>query len=110
MREAVIENPDIKSAFQEPRRHYKFDDDGITNEIVDLRRPSAYFVPAAQPKKKGTQLELGTEWIDDRLRENDYSNEVSAAVRDWRSRDDQGVTRVTRRLLEYWQRAKQRRS
>ncbi len=80
MREAVIENPVINSAFAEPRRHFKFDDDGITNEIVDARRPSAYFIPVAQPKKKGKQLELGTEWTDDRLRENDYINEVRAAV------------------------------
>ena len=58
----------------------------------------------AQPKKKGKQLELGTEWTDDRLRENDYINEVRAAVGDWRKRDYPGVTRTTRRLLEYWQR------
>ena len=104
MRQAVIENPVINSAFAEPRKHYKFDDDGITDEIVSSRRPSAYFIPVAQPKKKGKQLELGTEWTDDRLRENDYINEVRAAVSDWRKRDYPGVTRTTRRLLEYWQR------
>ncbi len=104
MREAVIENPVINSAFDEPGRHYKFDDDGITNEIVDERRPSAYFIPVAQPKKRGKQLELGTEWTDDRLRENDYINEVRTAVGDWRKRGYPGITRVTRRLLEYWQR------
>ena len=76
MREAVIENPVINSAFAEPVRHFEFDDDGITNEIAETRRPSAYFIPVAQPKKKGKQLELGTEWTDDRLRENDYINEV----------------------------------
>jgi hypothetical protein len=54
----------------------------------------------AQPKKKGKQLELGTEWTDDRRRENDYINEVRAAVGDWRRRDYPGVTRTTRRLLE----------
>jgi type III restriction enzyme len=74
------------------------------DEIVSSRRPSAYFIPVAQPKKKGKQLELGTEWTDDRLRENDYINDVRAAVGDWRRRDYPGVTRTTRRLLEYWQR------
>lgn len=34
MREVVIENPVINSAFSEPRRHFRFDDDGITDEIV----------------------------------------------------------------------------
>ena len=104
MREAVIENPVINSAFLEPGRHFKFDDDGITDEVAESRRPSAYFIPVAQPKKKGKQLELGTEWTDDRLRENDYINEVRAAVGAWRARGHPGVTRTTRRLLEHWQR------
>jgi type III restriction enzyme len=104
VREAVIENPVINSAFVEPAKHYKFTDDGITNEIVKARRPSAYFIPVAQPKKKGKQLELGTEWTDDRRHDNDYINDVRVAVGDWRKRDYPGVTRTTRRLLEYWQR------
>jgi hypothetical protein len=57
VRQAVIENPVINSAFAEPGKHYKFDDDGITDEIVASRRPSAYVIPVAQPKKKGKQLE-----------------------------------------------------
>jgi len=104
VRQLVIDNPVINSAFLEPGKHFKFTDDGITDEIVAARRPSAYFIPVAQPKKKGKQLELGTEWTDDRRRENDYINEVRVAVRDWRGRDYPGVTRTTRRLLEYWQR------
>ena len=104
MREAVIENPVINSAFVEPKRQFKFTDDGITDEIVTARRPSAYFIPVAQPKKKGQQLSLGTEWTEDRLRENDYINEVRAAVAGRRKTDHEGVTRTTRRLLEYWQR------
>ena len=87
MRQLVIDNPVINSAFLEPGKHFKFTDDGITDEIVESRRPSAYFIPVAQPKKKGKQLELGTEWTDDRRRENDYINEVRAAVGDWRRRD-----------------------
>jgi type III restriction enzyme len=104
VRQLVIDNPVINSAFLEPGKHFKFTDDGITDEIVESRRPSAYFIPVAQPKKKGKQLELGTEWTDDRRRENDYINEVRAAAGDWRRRDYPGVTRTTRRLLEYWQR------
>jgi type III restriction enzyme len=103
-REAVIENPVINSAFVEPRKHFKFDDDGITNEIVEQRRPSAYFIPVAKPKKKGAQLQLGTEWTEDRLRENDYINEVRGYVRAWRDTDYPGITRTTRQLLDYWKR------
>lgn len=50
MKTVVIENPILNSPFEMPRRHFKFNDDGITNEIVENRRPSSYFVPIASPK------------------------------------------------------------
>ncbi len=48
----VIENPILNSPFREPARHFRFDDEGITSEVVPGRRRSSYFVPIAQPKKK----------------------------------------------------------
>ena len=53
MRQIVIENPVINSPFEEPARHFRFDEEGITNEIVSGRRTSSYFVPIAKTKKKG---------------------------------------------------------
>ena len=47
MRSVVIENPIINSPFAEPCRHFRFDDEGITNEIVESRRVSQYFIPIA---------------------------------------------------------------
>ena len=44
----TIENPVLNSPFQEPRRHFRFDDQGITSDIVHGRRPSSYFVPVPQ--------------------------------------------------------------
>ncbi len=49
MRQVVIENPVLNSPYSEPTRHFKFDEEGITNEIVQQRRISAYFVPVARP-------------------------------------------------------------
>ena len=51
-RNVVIENPVVNSPFTEPRRHFRFDDDGITDELVESRRSSSYFIPIASPKKK----------------------------------------------------------
>lgn len=53
MSQVVIENPIINSPFGEPDRHFRFSDDGITNDIDQGRRPSSYFVPIAKSKKKG---------------------------------------------------------
>ena len=50
MKQVVIENPIINSPFEEPARHFRFADQGITNEVVDGRRISSYFVPIARPK------------------------------------------------------------
>jgi hypothetical protein len=53
MADALIENPILNSPFLEPTRHFKFTDEGITNEVVAGRRSSSYFIPIARPKKKG---------------------------------------------------------
>jgi type III restriction enzyme len=42
--QVVIENPILNSPFEEPLRHFKFTGEGITNEVVDARRVSSYFM------------------------------------------------------------------
>jgi len=58
MADAVIENPILNSPFSEPMRHWRFGDTGITNEIVEGRRPSSYFMPIPASKIRGKQLQL----------------------------------------------------
>ncbi|MEW6187283.1 MAG: hypothetical protein AB1585_16235 [Thermodesulfobacteriota bacterium] len=45
MKQVIIENPVINSPFKEPNRHFRFTEAGITDEIVEIRRVSAYFFP-----------------------------------------------------------------
>jgi len=102
MAQIVIENPVINSPFDGPQRHFKFTDEGITNEIVEKRRVSSYFIPIARPKKRGKQLLLDTEWTQDRIEENKFVNEVRAKVEKWREGGHVGITKTTAQLLEYW--------
>ncbi|MBI5826691.1 MAG: DEAD/DEAH box helicase family protein [Deltaproteobacteria bacterium] len=102
MKQVVIENPVINSPFEEPKRHFRFTEEGITNEIVEPRRISSYFVPIPRPKKKGKQLSFETEWTEDRIQENKFINQVRARVGLWRKGGYVGVTKTTARLLEYW--------
>ena len=102
MKQVVIENPVINSPFDEPKRHFKFTDEGITNEIVGKRRVSSYFIPIAKPKKRGKQLVLHTEWTQDRVEENKFINEVRAKVEKWRQGGHLGLTKTTAQLLDYW--------
>ncbi len=60
MPDVVIENPVLNPPFAEPTRHFRFTDDGITDEVVPERRLAGYFVPIAQPKKRGKQLAITT--------------------------------------------------
>lgn len=71
MKQVIIENPVLNSAYDEPKQHFKFTDDGITDEIIEGRRVSAYFVPVPQPRRRGgrgQQLSFNTEWTKDRLK------------------------------------------
>lgn len=102
MAQVVIENPVLNSPYAEPVRYRLFDDDGITNNIAEGRRPSSYFVPIAAPRKKGKQLAFETEWIKERQRENDQVNRIRGRVAAWRQGGYSGITATTRRLLDYW--------
>ena len=105
MRQVIIENPVINSPFDEPQRHFRFDEGGITSEIVDRRRQSEYFIPIPKSKTKHTDqipLDFGEGWTGDRVEENRFINYVRGRVALWRGRGYQGITPVTRRLLEHW--------
>jgi len=103
MSQVVIENPVINSPFYEPTRHFRFTDEGITNEIESGRRISSYFIPIAQPRKKGAkQLSFDTEWTQDRVEENKLVNQIRVRVKLWREGGYVGVTPTTSRLLAYW--------
>ena len=103
MADRIIENPIINSPYRAPDSHFRFDDDGITNEIVPGRRTSQYFVPVPRPRKRGQQIELDfAEFTADKIRKNDFVNQVRDRVDVWRKQRYPHVTPTTRRLLEHW--------
>jgi type III restriction enzyme len=103
MPQVVIENPILNSPFAEPNRHFRFGEQGITDEIVEGRRESSYFIPIPQARKKTQQIAFDTEWTRDRIQENDFINRVRARVGLWRRGGFVGVTSTTFHLLQHWQ-------
>ncbi|MGQ0779082.1 MAG: hypothetical protein ACT4NY_32490 [Pseudonocardiales bacterium] len=97
----VIDNPILNRPYDEPSRHFAFDDEGITDRIVDARRPSSYFVPVPRPRKGTRQLELA-ELTADQIRPNELVNRIREQVTRWRHAGCPRVTPTTRRLLEHW--------
>lgn len=102
MTDTIIENPIINAPFEEPRRHFRFDEAGITNEVIEHRRVSSYFMPIAKARKRSTQLAFETEWTRDRIEKNREINRIRERVGLWRKGGYPGVAPMTRRLLEYW--------
>lgn len=98
----TIENPILNSPYEAPSKHWRFDEEGITNAIEESRRKSAYFMPIAQPKKKGAQRTFETEWTRDRITETTEVNRIRQRVDAWRTGGYVSVTSTSRRLLEYW--------
>ena len=101
-RAVTIENPILNSAYVEPSRHFRFDDDGITDEVIAERRPSSYFIPIPAARRRGGQLAFDTEWTRDRIAENEAVNRIREEVSRWRLGGYAYVTPTTRRLLEHW--------
>ncbi|MFO1433035.1 MAG: hypothetical protein U1F76_23500 [Candidatus Competibacteraceae bacterium] len=104
MTTTTIDNPVINSPFEEPQRHSRFTDTGITNEIVNRRRKSTYFIPIPNPKLQNNQtaLDLG---VENEVRENKLINDIRERVMRWRQNGFQPASRVTRRLghwSQFW--------
>ena len=108
MTAVTIDNPIINSPFDEPRRHFVFSANGITDTLGRGRRKSVYFVPVPRPRLKGKSLELDLE-LTSTAEENHLINDIREAVGLWRATGYASVTgyasitTVTRRLLEHWQ-------
>ncbi len=104
MSEVTIKNPVINSPFDEPQRHFQFTERGITEDIVEGRRKSEYFIPMPKPKKQvqNEQMSLGIGEARELREANIFINRVRDQVTAWRKSGYPGVTPTTRRLLEHW--------
>ncbi len=109
MRTTIL-NPILNSPFEEPARHFRINDDGITDKVETGRRPSSFLVPIPPPrKKKGAaavdvlpNLDLGPR---EERQNAEHINTLRARVRIWRNSGYQAsvpLSARTRMLLEHW--------
>ena len=95
-----IDNPILNSPFEEPSRHFAFDDDGITSEVARGRRESVSFIPIPPPKKKAKQASF--EFMGEKVNKNVLVNRVRGEVSAWRAGGWHGATETTKALLRFW--------
>ena len=97
-----INDPVINSPFEEPRRHFLIVEGEVTNEVVPARRKSIYFMAIPAPKKKAKVQKSLDGFETDQIQENEFINYLRDKVASWRTGGYQGLSRVSRKLLEHW--------
>lgn len=83
----------INSPYGEPARHWRYDREARTFDLLEGRRPAGYVV--ATP---------GSRSFDDPgiFVEIPLVNQIRPRVKAWREAGYSGVTTITKRLLEHW--------
>jgi type III restriction enzyme len=101
----AVANPIINSPYVAPRFHWHIEE-GRQPEQREGRRPASFFlrVPerAARGRKAADQTEMFAEDVKGSEYLLDLANLLRQRVQDWRDRDYQGATRVSRELLTLW--------
>jgi len=101
-----LNNPILNSPYFEPTRHYNSDDRGVSDEILEYRRPSNFYIPVPRAKDSTKQLELSLAegaYGSELQQENVFINKIREKISVWRKAGYPGVTKTTRDLLFYWQ-------
>lgn len=100
-----MKSPILNSPHLEPTRHFKSDERGITEEIVESRRPSTYFIPVPRQKTlKAIEDQNVAEgaYGSELSKENEFINKIREKINAWRSAGYPGITKTSRDLLSYW--------
>lgn len=103
---STTENPILNSPHKEPARHFASDDRGLTDQVVETRRPSAFYIPVPKAKtaKKREEQNLAEGAYGAELqKENEFVNKIRARISEWREKGYPGLTKISRDLLAYWQ-------
>ncbi len=83
----------INSPYEEPARHWSYNRERRTFSLAEGRRPAGYVIASESSRS-----------FDDpgQFVEIPLVNQIRARVGEWREDGYQGVTGITKRLLEHW--------
>lgn len=101
-----MKSPIINSPFFPPDKHFNADERGITDEIINERRKSSYFIPVPKAGNRDKQLELNLAegaYGSELQKENEFINKIRERINVWRTAGYQGITNTSRELLFFWQ-------
>ncbi|RUL81580.1 BPTD_3080 family restriction endonuclease [Tautonia sociabilis] len=93
MAKTTIDRLIINSPFDEPLRHWRYDRETRTFDLVEGRRPAGYVVASGESRAfddPGIFVEIP------------IVNQIRPRVKAWREAGYPGVTSITKRLLDHW--------
>lgn len=103
----VLDDPILNGPYDPPEQHFVLGADGPTGEIRPGRRPSESFIPIPQERKGKRSVDYEQQAFDldmtgERREANETINGLRRDVELWRARGYDGVTPISRKLLEHW--------
>jgi type III restriction enzyme len=101
----TVANPIINSPYEEPKQHWHIEE-GKPPHIELVRRPASYFLRVPERAARGRRLAAQGEMFDEDVKGDEYlldlANLLRKRVEEWRIRDYQGATKITRELIDLW--------
>lgn len=101
----AVANPIINSPYEAPRQHWHIEE-GKPPVKQSGRRLASYFLRVPEGSARGKRAADQTQMFEEDLKGNEYlldlANLLRQRVHDWRDRQYQGATKVTRELIELW--------
>lgn len=101
----AVENPIINSPYEEPSHHWHIEA-GKPPRKQAGRRPASYFLRVPERAARGRRAADQAEMFEEDVKGSEYTldlaNRLRQAVQEWRERNYQGATRVTRELIDLW--------
>jgi type III restriction enzyme len=101
----AVANPIINSPYVEPKQHWHIEE-GKQPRMEPGRRPASYFLRVPERAGRGRRAAPQAEMFDEDLKGNEYlldlANLLRKRVEEWRKREYQGATKVTRELIDLW--------
>ena len=101
----AVANPIINTPYEAPQ-HYWHIEDGKAPVKQAGRRPACYFLRVPEGAARNRRDAAQGAMFEEDLKGNEYlldlANLLRQRVQDWRDRDYQGATKVTRELIDLW--------
>lgn len=101
----AVEAPIINSPYDEPKSHWHIER-GKQPERRPGRRPASYFFRVPEKAARGKKGKRQEALFDEAARGQEYvlalATNLRLRLKDWRARNYEGATKVTRELIDLW--------